>query len=109
MYEGFQEMKKLDDVTGTKLTQPKWNRRVWIGTIKTMGLGLTLTAADKVVVLEPNMMPTDEAQAIARAIRIGQTKKVFVNRLVCPTIGIEDKILNTNKLRDFLVTRAFVG
>ncbi|KAL9641365.1 MAG: hypothetical protein Q9204_000060 [Flavoplaca sp. TL-2023a] len=109
MLEGFQRVKKLDDVSGIKLAHPEWDKRVWIGTIKSMGLGLTLTAADKVIVLEPNTMPTDEAQVIARAIRIGQEKVVFVNRLVCPAVGIEKVILNTNSLRDFLVTRAFVG
>ncbi|KAL9037174.1 MAG: hypothetical protein Q9180_003871 [Flavoplaca navasiana] len=109
MLEGFQRVKKLDDVSGVKLAHPEWDKRVWIGTIKSMGLGLTLTAADKVIVLEPNTMPTDEAQVIARAIRIGQEMVVFVTRLVCPAVGIEKVILNTNSLRDFLVTRAFVG
>ncbi|KAL9041310.1 MAG: hypothetical protein Q9180_001361 [Flavoplaca navasiana] len=109
MCEGFQQLKRLDDVTQTKLAHPEWDKRVWIGTIKTMGLGLTLTAADKVIVLEPNTMPTDEAQAIARAIRIGQLRKVYVNRLICPAVGVEKVILNTSELRDFLVTRAFVA
>ncbi|BAM90228.1 putative protein superfamily II DNA/RNA helicase domain [Bradyrhizobium oligotrophicum S58] len=59
--------------------------------LKAGGVGLNLTAADTVIIYDPWWNPAVEAQAIDRAHRIGQDKKVFVYRLV--TAGtIEEKI-----------------
>jgi superfamily II DNA or RNA helicase len=60
--------------------------------LKAGGTGLNLTAADTVVLYDPWWNPAIEAQAIDRAHRIGQTKPVFVYRLVA-TGTIEEKIL----------------
>ncbi len=107
MVEGFQRTIDHNDDTGTKLVAPEWDKRVFIGTMKTMNVGLTLTEADKVILLEPNPMPTDELQAMHRAIRIGQTRTVYVTRLTCPSIGIEAAIMGVNDVRSLLVSRAF--
>jgi SNF2 family DNA or RNA helicase len=69
---------------------------------------LNLTAADTVIIYDPWWNPAVEAQAVDRAHRIGQDKKVFVYRLV--TAGtIEEKIgeLKTRKqaLADSLFDR----
>ena len=59
--------------------------------LKAGGVGLNLTAADTVVHYDPWWNPAVEDQATDRAHRIGQTKKVFVHRLV--TLGtIEEKM-----------------
>ncbi|KAK2079914.1 hypothetical protein QBZ16_002309 [Prototheca wickerhamii] len=51
------------------------------------GLGLTLTAADRVVVLDPAWNPTVDDQAVDRAYRLGQTRDVVVYRLItCGTV-----------------------
>ncbi|HEY8020441.1 MAG TPA: DEAD/DEAH box helicase, partial [Thermoanaerobaculia bacterium] len=50
--------------------------------LKAGGLGLNLTAADYVYLLDPWWNPAVEAQAIDRAHRIGQTRRVFAYRLV---------------------------
>ena len=61
--------------------------------LKAGGVGLTLTEADYVFVLDPWWNPAAEAQAIDRAHRIGQDKPVMVYRLVS-TDTIEDKVVD---------------
>lgn len=60
--------------------------------LKAGGLGLNLTAADYVYLLDPWWNPAVEAQAIDRSHRIGQTQRVFAYRLVCRDT-VEEKIL----------------
>ncbi len=50
--------------------------------ITAAGQGLNLQAASVVILLEPQYTPTIEAQAIARAHRMGQTQRVIVHRLL---------------------------
>lgn len=107
MVQGFQRVTDLNSVKERQV-HTQWDKDVWIGTLKTMGVGLTLTQADKVILLEPNSMPSDELQAQARAIRIGQKKTVSVIRLMSPDVGIEQAIRNINSLRQFLFTNAFI-
>ena len=60
--------------------------------LKAGGTGLNLTAADTVIHYDPWWNPAVETQATDRAHRIGQTKSVFVYKLI--TIGtVEEKIL----------------
>ncbi|HEU4887975.1 MAG TPA: DEAD/DEAH box helicase, partial [Thermoanaerobaculia bacterium] len=60
--------------------------------LKAGGLGLNLTAAEYVFLLDPWWNPAVEAQAIDRAHRIGQSRNVFAYRLVARDT-IEEKIL----------------
>jgi superfamily II DNA or RNA helicase len=60
--------------------------------LKAGGTGLNLTTADTVILYDPWWNPAVEAQAIDRAHRIGQTKPVFVHRLIARS-SIEEKIL----------------
>ena len=50
--------------------------------LKAGGVGLTLTAADTVILYDPWWNPAVERQAMDRAHRIGQRRAVFVHRLV---------------------------
>lgn len=43
------------------------------------GLGLTLTAADRVIILDPAWNPSTDDQSVDRAYRIGQAKDVVVS------------------------------
>jgi SNF2 family DNA or RNA helicase len=76
--------------------------------LKAGGVGLNLTAADYVILLDPWWNPAVEAQAIDRAHRIGQTKKVFAYRIVSKDT-IEDKILQLQdqkrELAEAILTR----
>lgn len=60
--------------------------------IKSGGFGLNLTAADYVFILDPWWNPAVEEQALSRAHRIGQKKKVFVYRFIARNT-LEEKIL----------------
>ena len=65
---------------------------VFLISLKAGGVGLTLTEADYVFVLDPWWNPAVEAQAVDRAHRIGQTRPVIVYRLVA-TDTIEEKVM----------------
>ncbi|MCA9043624.1 MAG: SNF2 helicase associated domain-containing protein [Planctomycetaceae bacterium] len=66
--------------------------KVFLISLKAGGLGLNLTAAEYVFLLDPWWNPAVEAQAIDRAHRVGQTKSVFAYRLICRD-SVEEKIL----------------
>src|SRR5207249_4590086 len=55
--------------------------KLFLISLKAGGLGLNLTAAEYVFLLDPWWNPAVEAQAIDRAHRIGQTRRVFAYRL----------------------------
>ena len=65
---------------------------IFLISLKAGGLGLNLTAAEYVYLLDPWWNPAVEAQAIDRSHRIGQTQRVFAYRLICRDT-VEEKIL----------------
>ncbi|MDY7096161.1 MAG: DEAD/DEAH box helicase, partial [Acidobacteriota bacterium] len=69
---------------------------VFLISLKAGGLGLNLTAADYVFILDPWWNPAAEAQAIDRAHRIGQTRRVLAYRLICRDT-VEEKILELQR------------
>ncbi|MFO7871435.1 MAG: SNF2-related protein [Kiritimatiellia bacterium] len=79
---------------------------VFLISLKAGGLGLNLTSADYVIVLDPWWNPAVEAQAIDRTHRIGQTQKVFAYRLVAKDT-VEERILDLQqkkrKLADSII------
>jgi SNF2 family DNA or RNA helicase len=83
------------------------NLKVFLISIKAGGLGLNLTEADYVFILDPWWNPAVEAQAVDRAHRIGQKRKVFTYKFI--TRGtVEEKILTLQqkklKLSSDLIT-----
>lgn len=66
--------------------------QVFLSSIKAGGVGLNLTAADYVLLLDDWWNPAVEAQAFSRAHRIGQKRTVEVIRLICKDT-VEEKIL----------------
>ena len=68
------------------------NVRVFLISLKAGGTGLNLTAADYVYLLDPWWNPAVENQAIDRAYRIGQDKKVIAYRMISKDT-IEEKIM----------------
>ncbi len=66
--------------------------RLFLISLKAGGLGLNLTAAEYVFLLDPWWNPFVEAQAIDRTHRIGQTQQVFAYRLIARDT-VEEKVL----------------
>lgn len=58
--------------------------RVFIGQILAAGSAITLTAARDVAIVEPSWVPGENAQAIARAHRLGQPSSVLASFLYLP-------------------------
>ncbi len=70
--------------------------KLFLISLKAGGVGINLTAADYVFILDPWWNPAIERQAIARAHRIGQNKNVFAFRFI--TFGtVEEKIQKLQK------------
>ncbi len=67
--------------------------QIFLISLKAGGVGLNLTAADYVFLLDPWWNPAAENQAVSRAHRIGQNKKVFAYKYISKNT-IEEKILN---------------
>ena len=75
---------------------------IFLLSLKAGGTGLNLTGADYVIHYDPWWNPAVEDQATDRAYRIGQTKKVFVYRLI--TKGtVEEKIQKLKQTKRNLV------
>ncbi|WP_291857489.1 DEAD/DEAH box helicase [Marinilabilia sp.] len=81
--------------------------KVFLISLKAGGVGLNLTKADYVFMLNPWWNPAAEAQAINRAHRIGQTRNVFVYRFIS-TDTIEEKIALLQEKKNKLAA-AFVN
>ncbi|MEP6948751.1 MAG: SNF2-related protein [Ginsengibacter sp.] len=75
--------------------------RVFLISLKAGGVGLNLTAADYVYIVDPWWNPAVEQQAIDRTHRIGQTKNIFAYRMICKDT-IEDKILQLQERKRVL-------
>lgn len=74
---------------------------VFLSTLKTGGVGLNLTEAEYVFILDPWWNPAVEAQAIDRAHRIGQKNTVIVIRYIMKD-SIEEKVLELQKIKKSL-------
>ena len=78
--------------------------RVFLISLKAGGVGLNLTAADYVFIIDPWWNPAAEMQAINRAHRIGQDKKVFVYRFITED-SIEEKIQSLQERKSSLADK----
>jgi SNF2 family DNA or RNA helicase len=76
--------------------------RVFLVSLKAGGIGLNLTEADYVYLVDPWWNPAVENQAIDRSYRIGQKKNVVAVRLICPDT-IEEKIMHLQETKRSLV------
>jgi superfamily II DNA or RNA helicase len=72
--------------------------RLFLISLKAGGLGLNLTAAEYVFLLDPWWNPASEAQAIDRAHRIGQSRHVFAYRLLARDT-VEEKVAELQRTK----------
>ena len=90
VYE-YLDGKTRDRAARVERFQTDQDCRVFLISLKAGGLGLNLTAAEYVFLLDPWWNPAAEAQAIDRAHRIGQTRHVFAYRLIARDT-VEEKV-----------------
>ncbi|CAH8838710.1 unnamed protein product [Trichobilharzia szidati] len=75
---------------------------VMLLTTQVGGVGLTITSANRVIILDPSWNPAVDAQAVDRAYRIGQKFDVVVYRLItCATV--EEKIYRRQIFKDSVI------
>lgn len=87
----------LDGTTTDRMTQVELFKKnedvqVFLISIKAGGVGLNLTEAEYVFILDPWWNPAVEQQAVDRTHRIGQTKNVFIYKFISKDT-VEEKIL----------------
>jgi len=88
-YTGGMAQAKRDAVV-KQFTGDK-NCRVLVAQIMAAGTGLNLQAAERIIIVEPAWTPASNEQAIARAYRAGQKKKVWAS-FVCLENTIDERI-----------------
>jgi superfamily II DNA or RNA helicase len=74
------------------------NCKVFLISLKAGGLGLNLTAAEYVFILDPWWNPAVEAQAVDRAHRIGQSRPVFAYRIIARGT-VEEKVAELQRTK----------
>lgn len=81
---------------------------VMLMSLKAGGLGLNLTEANVVYVADPWFNPAAEHQALSRVHRFGQTKQVYVKRLIAADT-IEESMLEIQAKKEHLAAAALSG
>jgi superfamily II DNA or RNA helicase len=81
-----------------RFSEPHAKESVFLLSLKAGGLGLNLTAADYVMILDPWWNPAIERQAVDRSHRIGQTKTVFSYKYITKG-SIEEKIMKLQQAK----------
>jgi SNF2 family DNA or RNA helicase len=76
----------VDELTNAK------GPAVLVSQIQAGGVGLNIQAASVVIIAEPQLTPSSEEQAIARAHRMGQVRPVDVHRLLCED-SVDQRVL----------------
>ncbi|WP_437919184.1 DEAD/DEAH box helicase [Sphingobacterium sp. LRF_L2] len=81
-----------DRAEAVSIFKEKSDTNIFLISIKAGGVGLNLTEADYVFILDPWWNPAVEQQAIDRSHRIGQKKNVFIYKFISKDT-VEEKIL----------------
>ena len=95
------ETKIKDREQQIKQFQENQDIKIFFISLKSGGVGLNLTAASYVLLLDPWWNPFAEKQAIARAHRIGQQQKVNAIRFISKN-SIEEKIIHLQEKKQLL-------
>lgn len=84
--------KTRDRETPVRRFQQDQDSKLFLISLKAGGLGLNLTAAEYVFLMDPWWNPAVEAQAVDRTHRIGQTRPVIAYRLIARDT-VEERVL----------------
>ncbi|CAN6671840.1 hypothetical protein TRVA0_045S00496 [Trichomonascus vanleenenianus] len=89
-YDGSMSTQERNETIRQFMEEP--TQQIMLVSLKAGNVGLTLTAANHVIIMDPFWNPYVEEQAIDRAHRIGQRNDVRVHKLYI-TASVEDRIL----------------
>lgn len=102
-YDGNMNMQQKNDAI--KEFYQTSSKRVLLLSLKAGNVGLTLTCANHVIILEPFWNPYVEKQAQDRVHRISQVREVFIHRLLVKNT-VEDRIMELQKQKEEMVENA---
>lgn len=102
-YDG--SMSSSDRTTAVRDFFGRPDVRVLLISLRAGNVGLTLTCASHVILMDPFWNPFVEDQAMDRAHRIGQSRPVFVHRLLIKGT-VEDRIMALQKKKKELINAA---
>jgi len=102
-FDGSMKVEDRNDAVAAFTDDP--SVRIMLVSLKAGNAGLNLVAASHVILFDPFWNPYVEDQAIDRAHRIGQTKEVFVHRLLIEQT-VEDRIVELQDKKRELITGA---
>lgn len=95
-FNGSTNATKRDKVIRQFQNEADKNPAVFVITLRSGNVGITLTAASRVYLMEPSLDPAAEVQAAGRIHRLGQTKAVEVKKMVFAN-SIESNIVDLHK------------
>ncbi|KAJ5174292.1 uncharacterized protein N7482_000169 [Penicillium canariense] len=102
-FDGSMNINERNDSVTTFTDDP--DVKIMLVSLKAGNAGLNLVAASHVILFDPFWNPYVEDQAIDRAHRIGQTKDVFVHRLLIEGT-VEDRIIDLQEQKRELISGA---
>ncbi|KAI8147061.1 SNF2 family N-terminal domain-containing protein [Fennellomyces sp. T-0311] len=102
-YDGSMTLRQREEVLHKFMTEPKYT--VLLVSTKCGSLGLNLTVANRVILMDVWWNPALENQAIDRVHRIGQRKSVEVHRIFINNT-VEDRILTLQRKKQALADGA---
>lgn len=102
-YDGSMSMDERDSTISEFFASQ--TKKVLLISLKAGNVGLTLTCASHVIIVDPFWNPYVEEQAMDRAHRIGQLKTVYVHRLLTQET-VEDRIVTLQEKKRELVENA---
>jgi len=96
-YHGKMTLAARDKALSSFATES--STRVLLASLRCGGLGLNLTMASKVIMLDPWWNSASEQQAFCRVFRIGQKEETFMSR-ICVKNTVDEKLIDMQKRKD---------
>ncbi|XP_049452443.1 helicase-like transcription factor isoform X1 [Epinephelus fuscoguttatus] len=104
--DGTMSQKKRTQVIQEFQSSAADSPSIMLLSLKAGGVGLNLTAASRVFLMDPAWNPATEDQCIDRCHRLGQTRKVFVTKFIVKN-SVEENMVKIQRQKQDLVEKAF--